>query len=56
MVTKRLKTKFIKPANVILKFGKPLIYKVEKKPSKHRINSVKNEIMDEIHKLYSEIN
>ena len=50
------KTKFIKPANVILKFGDPLQYKVEKKPSKERINEVRNEIMSRIQKLYDEIN
>ena len=49
------KTKFIKPANVILKFGSPLQYKIEKKPSKDRINQVKDEIMNEIHKLYKDI-
>ena len=50
------KTKFIKPANVILKFGDPLQYAVEKKPSKERINEVRNEIMSRIQKLYDEIN
>ena len=50
------KTKFIKPANVILKFGTPLQYAVEKKPSKERINEVRDEIMNRIQKLYDEIN
>ena len=50
------KTKFIKPATVILKFGTPLQYAVEKKPSKERINEVRDEIMNRIQKLYDEIN
>ncbi len=49
------KTKFIKPANVILKFGEPLQYKIEKKPTKARINKVKDEIMEQIQKLYEDI-
>ena len=49
------KTKFIKPANVILKFGEPIRYDIEKKPSKERINNVKDEIMSKIQSLYNEI-
>ena len=50
------KTKIIKPVKVKLKFGNPLKYKIEKKPSKERIEDVKNEIMNEIKKLYDQIN
>ena len=50
------KTKVIKPEKVKLKFGNPLNFKIEKKPSKDRIELVKNEIMNEIKKLYKEIN
>ena len=49
------KTKFIKPANVILKFGEPIRYDIEKKPSKERINNVRDEIMSKIQSLYNEI-
>ena len=50
------KTKFPKPAKVSLKFGKALSYDIEKKPSKERINYVKDEIMNNIQKLYDELN
>ena len=50
------KTKIIKPVKVKLKFGNPLKHKIEKKPSKERIEDVKNEIMNEIKKLYDQIN
>ena len=49
------KTKMIKPVKVKLKFGKPLKFEIEKKPSKERIQEVKNEIMYEIGNLYDEI-
>jgi 1-acyl-sn-glycerol-3-phosphate acyltransferase len=49
------KTKMIKPVKVKLKFGKPLKFEIEKKPSKERIQEVKNEIMNEIGNLYDEI-
>ena len=50
------KTKVIKPEKVKLMFGNPLNFQIEKKPSKERIENVKNEIMNEIKKLYTEIN
>ena len=50
------KTKFIKPANVFLKFGEPIRYDIEKKPSKERISNVRDEIMSKIQALYNEIN
>ena len=50
------KTKFIRPVKVTMKFGAPLKYDIEKKPSKERINFVKDEIMDNIQELYSDIN
>jgi len=49
------KTKFIRPADVILKFGQPIKYDIEKKPSKERINNVRDEIMSRIQDLYDEI-
>ena len=50
------KTKFSRPVKVTMKFGAPLKYDIEKKPSKERINFVKDEIMDNIQELYSDIN
>ena len=49
------KTKFIKPVKITLKFGEPLNYNVEDKPSKERINTVKDEIMKNIQNLYNDI-
>ena len=49
------KTKFIKPAKIVLKFGEPLCYDVEAKPSKERINNVKDDIMDGIKKSFDSI-
>ena len=49
------KTKFIKPAKIVLKFGEPLCYDVEAKPSKERINNVKDDIMDGIKKSLDSI-
>jgi len=50
------KTKFIKPIKITLKFGKPLNYDSEDKPSKERLNAVKDEIMQNIQNLYNDIN
>ena len=49
------RTKFIKPNKIILKFGDPITYEVEEKPTKERINEVKNHIMDEIKKSFNSI-
>ena len=45
----------IKPIKVKLKFGEPLKFEIEKKPTKERIKEVKDEIMNEIQKLYNQI-
>ena len=50
----RRKTKIIKPAKVRLKFGSPLYFGKEKRPSPEKISYVRDQIMDEIKRLYSE--
>tara|TARA_Y100001936_G_scaffold234480_1_gene261626 strand:- start:1409 stop:2125 length:717 start_codon:yes stop_codon:yes gene_type:complete len=50
------KTKMIKPEKVKLKFGSPLKFSIEKKPDKKRIEDVTKQIMNEIKKLYNDIN
>jgi len=49
------KTRFLKPAKIKLKFGSPMLYPKERHPSPDRVSAVKNEIMDEIARLHSEI-
>jgi len=46
--------RFVKPAKVSLKFGKPILYKKIKKPSHAQISEVREEIMFEIKKLRNE--
>lgn len=48
------KAKFIKPVNVSLSIGKPLVYTKTKKPSNTQIIDVREEIMLEIKKLRNE--
>ncbi len=50
----RRKTRVIKPAKVRLKFGSPLHFGKEKRPSPEKISHVRDQIMDEIKRLYSE--
>ena len=46
------KTRIIKPAKVKLKFGAPLKFGKERSPSLERISWVRDEIMNEIKRLY----
>ncbi|HSG30486.1 MAG TPA: lysophospholipid acyltransferase family protein [Thermodesulfobacteriota bacterium] len=48
------KSNFIKPVNVSLSIGKPLLYPKTKKPSETQIIDVREEIMFEIKKLRNE--
>ena len=50
------KTKFVKPVKITLKFGDALHYDIENKPSKERIATVKDEIMNNIKSLHNSIN
>jgi 1-acyl-sn-glycerol-3-phosphate acyltransferase len=50
----RRKTRIIKPSKVRVKFGAPLEFGKEKHPSTERVFSVRDQIMNEIKKLYSE--
>jgi 1-acyl-sn-glycerol-3-phosphate acyltransferase len=50
----RRKTKIIKPAKVRLKFGAPLEFEREKHPLPERVFHVRDQIMNEIKRLYTE--
>ncbi|MCI0454424.1 MAG: 1-acyl-sn-glycerol-3-phosphate acyltransferase [Candidatus Dadabacteria bacterium] len=48
------KTKIIKPAKARLKFGPPLVFEKERHPSPEKVSWVRDQIMNEIKRLYTE--